>query len=35
MFPGRLNRHHWGFDDPAYAEGTDEDKFICLSSRAG
>ncbi|MBL9153580.1 MAG: arsenate reductase ArsC [Verrucomicrobiales bacterium] len=20
-FPGQLNRHHWGFDDPAHAEG--------------
>ncbi len=19
MFPGQLNRHHWGFDDPAHA----------------
>ncbi len=23
MFPGQLNRHHWGFDDPAHAVGTD------------
>ncbi len=22
-FPGRVNRHHWGFDDPAHATGTD------------
>lgn len=22
MFPGQLNRHHWGFDDPAHATGT-------------
>jgi len=21
-----LNRHHWGFDDPAHATGTDEEK---------
>ena len=21
MFPGQLNRHHWGFDDPAHAHG--------------
>ena len=27
MFPGQVNRYHWGFDDPAKAEGTDEDKF--------
>ncbi len=23
MFPGQTNRHHWGFDDPAHATGTD------------
>jgi arsenate reductase (thioredoxin) len=22
-FPGQVNRHHWGFDDPAQATGTD------------
>ena len=26
MFPGQLNRHHWPFDDPAHATGTDEEK---------
>jgi arsenate reductase len=26
LFPGQVNRHHWGFDDPAYAKGTDEEK---------
>ena len=26
MFPGQLNRHHWGFDDPAHATGTEEEK---------
>lgn len=26
IFPGQRNRHHWGFDDPADAEGTEEDK---------
>ena len=26
MFPGQMNRHHWGFDDPTYATGTDEEK---------
>ena len=26
VFPGQLNRHHWGFDDPAHATGTDEEK---------
>lgn len=23
-FPGQVNRHHWGFDDPAHAKGSDE-----------
>lgn len=27
MFPGQVNRHHWGFDDPAHAEGSDDEKF--------
>jgi arsenate reductase (thioredoxin) len=26
VFPGQVNRHHWPFDDPAKAEGTDEQK---------
>jgi arsenate reductase len=25
MYPGQVNRHHWGFDDPAHATGTDEE----------
>lgn len=24
MFPGQINRYHWGFNDPAHATGTDE-----------
>lgn len=28
MFPGQLNRHHWGFDDPAHATGTEEEKLV-------
>ena len=24
MYPGQVNRHHWGFDDPAHATGTEE-----------
>lgn len=24
VFPGQVNRHHWGFDDPAHAQGTEE-----------
>ena len=27
-FPGQLNRHHWGFEDPAHASGTDEEKLV-------
>lgn len=26
MFPGQVHRYHWGFDDPAHATGTDEEK---------
>jgi arsenate reductase len=25
-FPGQVNRHHWPFDDPAHAQGTEEQK---------
>ena len=25
MFPGQVNRHHWGFDDPAHAAGSEEE----------
>ena len=25
MFPGQIRRYHWGFDDPAHAEGTEEE----------
>lgn len=25
MYPGQVNRHHWGFDDPAHARGTEEE----------
>jgi arsenate reductase (thioredoxin) len=25
MFPGQVSRHHWGFDDPAQAKGTEEE----------
>ena len=27
MFPGQVNRHHWGFDDPAHATGSEEEQF--------
>jgi arsenate reductase len=26
MFPGQVHRHHWGFDDPAHATGTGEER---------
>ena len=26
IFPGQVNRHHWPFDDPAHAVGTEEEK---------
>jgi arsenate reductase len=25
MYPGQVHRHHWGFDDPAHATGSDEE----------
>ena len=25
MFPGQMHRHHWGFDDPAPATGSEEE----------
>ena len=25
-FPSQVNRHHWGFDDPAHATGTEEEQ---------
>jgi arsenate reductase len=26
LFPGQVNRYHWGFDDPAHAQGTREEQ---------
>ncbi len=26
LFPGQINRHHWGFDDPAHATGSEEER---------
>lgn len=26
IFPGQVNRHHWPFDDPAHATGTEEER---------
>ncbi len=25
-FPGQVQRHHWGFDDPAHAEGSEDEQ---------
>jgi len=25
MYPGQVNRYHWGFDDPAHATGSEEE----------
>jgi arsenate reductase len=25
MFPGQVNRHHWGFEDPAHAQGNEQE----------
>jgi arsenate reductase len=30
MFPGQVNRFHWGFDDPARAEGTKADRLAAF-----
>jgi arsenate reductase len=27
-FPGQVNRHHWGFDDPAHATGTEAEQLV-------
>jgi arsenate reductase (thioredoxin) len=26
VFPGQVSRHHWGFDDPAHATGSEEEQ---------
>jgi len=26
VFPGQVNRHHWPFDDPAHATGTEDEQ---------
>jgi len=26
IFPGQMNRHHWPFEDPAHATGTEEEQ---------
>ncbi len=30
MFPGQMNRHHWGFDDPAHAKGAQDEVLTCF-----
>jgi arsenate reductase len=25
MYPGQVARFHWGFDDPAHAQGTEQE----------
>jgi arsenate reductase len=30
VFPGKVERLHWPFDDPAHAEGTEEEKIACF-----
>jgi arsenate reductase len=32
MFPGQVNRYHWGFDDPAHAQGTNEEVLAVFRS---
>ncbi len=29
IFPGQVNRHHWPFDDPAKATGSEEEILAC------
>ena len=28
IFPGQIHRHHWPFDDPAHATGTEEEILV-------
>ena len=30
IFPGQVNRHHWPFDDPARATGSEQEKLACF-----
>jgi arsenate reductase (thioredoxin) len=32
MFPGQVNRHHWGFIDPAHAEGDEDAQMLVFRS---
>jgi len=36
IFPGQVHRHHWGFEDPAHAQGTETEileKFRAVRDR--
>ena len=33
MFPGQVNRYHWGFDDPAHATGTEDEQTSAVFRR--
>lgn len=28
VYPGQVHRHHWPFDDPAHATGTEDEKLV-------
>ncbi len=28
VFPGQVNRHHWPFDDPAHAKGSEDEQLV-------
>jgi len=30
IFPGQMNRHHWPFDDPAKADGSEQEILACF-----
>jgi arsenate reductase (thioredoxin) len=30
IFPGQISRHHWGFEDPAHATGTEEEQLAAF-----
>jgi arsenate reductase len=32
IFPGQVNRYHWGFDDPAHATGSEEEVMAIFRS---
>lgn len=30
MFPGQVNRYHWGFEDPAHVRGTEQEMDVAF-----